>query len=649
MKQLIHLKSTITPSAKGAMRCPPLGRVFLLVAHLLACVALAPVAQACTLMPDAWATNVASYSFTANWSNVDRATSYRLDVSTSSSFSTYVPGYQNLNVGNVTRRSVTGLNASTGYYFRVRAYIGTMPCRYSSTVHVTTLSPTGPPVVITNRATYIASYSARLKGTVDPHGLTTTVYFQYGTTISYGLTTAIQSRTGNTYQNVAATVGGLTASTTYHFRIVATNSAGTRYGADRTFTTLSATGPPVVITTPATNVTSSSAGLNGSVDPHGLTTNVHFQYGTTTSYGHTTANQTKSGNAYQNVAANISGLSASTTYHFRIVGTNTSGTTYGSDRTFTTYWVLGDYGLAKTTFKELSKLLQGNSEIPAALGDITQNGEHVDESIAYFEQGLALDPRNMDLPVEAAATDAMLRQFPVAIKLYDRALAVVPNDPELIALKAAMYQAEGNLQEAAKLLIDVNERTTSVTAFATKLHQLRLERNHAEAIRLLQARRAQVPSACDAFEMLHLAFAQRFVGDTAGAKVTAEQARNTLEPLCKEQPDIPDLEVELALADAVLGERDSALKEAEHAIMLVPSAKDAVHRPGYEEILALIQTVLGENSRAISTLTQLLKTPYGSLIYGPAPVTPALLRLDPIWDPLRGDPAFQKLCEEKQP
>ena len=544
--------------------------------------------------------------------------------------------------------TISGLTASTTYHFRIVA-TNSAGTRYGSDRTFTTLSATGPPVVITNPATNVASFSATLNGSVDPHGLTTNVHFQYGTTTSYGLTTAIQSKTGNAYQNVAANISGLTASTTYHFRIVATNSAGTRYGADRTFTTLSATGPPVVITNPATNVTSSSATLNGSVDPHGLTTNVHFQYGTTTSYGHTTANQTKTGNAYQNVAANISGLSASTTYHFRIVGTNTSGTTYGSDRTFTAYWALGDYGLAKTTFKELSKLLPGNSEIPAALGHITQDGGDVDESIAYFEQGLALDPRNMDLLVEAAATYAMLRQFPVALKLYDRALDVIPDDPELIALKAAMYQAEGNLQEAAKLLIDVNERTTSVTAFATKLDQLRLERNHAEAIRLLQARRAQVPSACDAFEMLHLAFAQRFVGDTAGAKVTAEQARNTLEPLCKEQPDIPDLEVELALADAVLGERDSALKEAERAIMLVPSAKDAVHRPGYEEILALIQTVLGENSRAISTLTQLLKTPYGSLIYGPAPVTPALLRLDPIWDPLRTDPAFQKLCEEKQP
>jgi len=117
---------------------------------------------------------------------------------------------------------------------------------------------------------------------------------------------------------------------------VATNSAGTVYGSDRTFTTLSATGAPVAITNPATNVASSSATLNGSVDPHGLTSSVHFQYGTTTSYGHTTASQTKTGNTYQSVAANIGGLSASTTYHSRVVATNSSGTAYGSDKTFTT-------------------------------------------------------------------------------------------------------------------------------------------------------------------------------------------------------------------------------------------------------------------------------------------------------------------------
>ncbi len=231
--------------------------------------------------------------------------------------------------------NLSGLSASTTYHFRIVA-INSAGTRYGSDRTFTTLGATGPPVVITNPASFIGSFSARLNGSVDPHGLATTVYFQYGTTTSYGLTTAIQNKTGNTYQNVVAVIGGLSASTTYHFRMVATNSSGTRYGSDRTFTTLSATGPPVAITNPATNVARSSATLNGSVDPHGLTTTVQFQWGTTTSYGLTTANQTKTGNAYQNVAANISGLTASTTYHFRIVATNSSGTRYGGDRTFRT-------------------------------------------------------------------------------------------------------------------------------------------------------------------------------------------------------------------------------------------------------------------------------------------------------------------------
>jgi serine/threonine-protein kinase len=142
---------------------------------------------------------------------------------------------------------------------------------------------------------------------------------------------------------------------------------------------------------------------------------------------------------------------------------------------------------------------------------------------------------------------------------------------------------------------------------------------------------------------------QRLNGDTAGAKVTAAQARSTLESLCKNQPDNALLVAGLSPANAVLGEKELALKEAERAIMLPSSIKDRVQGPACEEVLALVETMVGENSRAISTLTRLLETPYGSLIYGGTPIKPALLRLDPLWDPLRGDPAFQKLCEEKQP
>ena len=234
-----------------------------------------------------------------------------------------------------TSANISGLAANTRYHFRIVAS-NSAGTTFGPDRTVTTLSATGRPVVTTNPATLIASYSATLNGTVDPHGLTTTIYFQYGTTISYGFTTSLRSRTGNTYQNINASISGLTANTRYHFRIVATNSAGTTYGADRTLTTLGATGPPVVITNSATNVTGSSATLNGAVDPHGLTTSIHFQYGTSTSYGSNTASQNLSGSTYHNAGASISGLSGSTTYHFRIVATNSAGTTYGSDKTFRT-------------------------------------------------------------------------------------------------------------------------------------------------------------------------------------------------------------------------------------------------------------------------------------------------------------------------
>jgi len=136
--------------------------------------------------------------------------------------------------------------------------------------------------------------------------------------------------------------------------------------------------------------------------------------------------------------------------------------------------------------------------------------------------------------------------------------------------------------------------------------------------------------------------------NVAGAQATAEEARNLLGQLRKDQPDNSDLAAMLGLANAALGEKNLALKEIQRAIMLLPSTKEQVHGHAREECLAVIQVTFGENSRAISTLTHLLKTPYSNWIYA-TPVTPALLRLDPFWDPLRADPAFQELCEEKQP
>jgi serine/threonine protein kinase/Tfp pilus assembly protein PilF len=317
------------------------------------------------------------------------------------------------------------------------------------------------------------------------------------------------------------------------------------------------------------------------------------------------------------------------------------------------YWVLRDFGAAKTTFGSVSKLLPGSSEVPHALGSITRREGHWNQSVVYFERALTLDPRDVSLLTDAADTYVMLRQFPAALKLCDRVLDITPNDADVLAAKASIYQAQGNLQEAASFLLEINQQTPSEEAFNAKLTQLRLQRNYGEVIRLLQARLAQFhfdSQYYKARDQLVLAWIQHFAGDAKGAKAAAEQAGRTLEQLYRGQPDTVILAARLSQAYAALGDKDSALKLAERAIIHLPRAQDAVIGPALEENLAFIQATLGEKNAAISILTQLLQTPYAAgWLYNPTPVTPELLRLEPFWDPLRGDPAFEKLCEDKQP
>jgi TolB-like protein/class 3 adenylate cyclase/Tfp pilus assembly protein PilF len=316
------------------------------------------------------------------------------------------------------------------------------------------------------------------------------------------------------------------------------------------------------------------------------------------------------------------------------------------------YWVLHDYALAKATFERVSKKLPGNSEVLYALAAIARSEGHWDESLVYWERGLALNPRNTALLTEVAFTYAALRQFPAAENLYDRALDILPNEASLIALKASIYQARGNLHEAAKLLAQVTADTNSDLAIRIRLTQWRLERNYSDAIQWVQARqdRLRLFSGIDkGTKQLGNALVHRVAGDTAQAKAFAEQARNTIEPLEKEQPDNAFVAAALAVAYALLDEKESALNEAQRAITLSPSTKDRLSGPDFEENMALVETITGENARAIATLARLLQTPYGGWLYSPPPITSAFLRLDPLWDPLRSDPAFQKLCEEKQP
>jgi len=309
------------------------------------------------------------------------------------------------------------------------------------------------------------------------------------------------------------------------------------------------------------------------------------------------------------------------------------------------YWVRRDYELAKTTFGRVKELVPGSSDVPAALALIARRQGQWDQSVTYWEQTLALDPRNTQWLALAADTYSMLRQFPAALKMYDRVLDIVPNDRDTLASEAKIYQAEGNLEQAGKLLAGVNAQTHSFNVIGTKINQLMLERHCDEAIRLIQSRLAESRDLSDLERLLNpffLVFAQECAGDIAGARDTAQQLLPPLETIHKKDPDNPNFAAALSLIHGVLGEKDAAMKEAERAITLLPSAKDAVDGPTHEENLAFVEARVEDKSRAIQTLQHLLEIPYSNC------VTPALLRLDPKWDPLRGDPRFEKLCQEKK-
>jgi TolB-like protein/Flp pilus assembly protein TadD len=309
------------------------------------------------------------------------------------------------------------------------------------------------------------------------------------------------------------------------------------------------------------------------------------------------------------------------------------------------YWVLRDYELAKATFGHVKELVPGSSDVPAALALIARRQGHWDQSVAYWEQTLALDPRNTQWIGNAAETYAWLRQFSAALKTYDRVLDLVPNDPDTVASEAKIYQAEGNLEQAGKLLAGVNAQTHSFNVIGTKINQLILERHCDEAIRLIQSRLTEsrdLSGIEKLFNPFYLVFAQECAGDISGARATARQLLPSLETLVQKDPDNPNFATALSLIHAVLGEKDAAIKEAERAITLLPSAKDAVDGPTYEENLAFVEAMVGDKDRAIPRLQRLLEIPYTNCL------TPALLRFDPKWDPLRGDPRFQKLCEDKK-
>jgi hypothetical protein len=191
------------------------------------------------------------------------------------------------------------------------------------------------PTATTGPATAIGATTATVTGTVVPGGQATSWYVQYGTSTSYGAQTAkANAGSGTTAVNITSNLASLKAGSTYHYRVVATNTAGTVHGSDAVFTTLT---PPGATTGSATGIGTTTATLNGTVDPNSRDTTFYFEYGTSTTYGTKTAVKSAgAGASPQNEAVGISKLQVGKTYHFRIVATSDAGTSSGADATFTT-------------------------------------------------------------------------------------------------------------------------------------------------------------------------------------------------------------------------------------------------------------------------------------------------------------------------
>jgi TolB-like protein/class 3 adenylate cyclase/Tfp pilus assembly protein PilF len=313
------------------------------------------------------------------------------------------------------------------------------------------------------------------------------------------------------------------------------------------------------------------------------------------------------------------------------------------------YSCLKDYETGVSYFEQARQLLPNSSRIPELLAYVARRRGEWDRSETYLNEAEQLDPRNVHLISQQAVSYYSLRRFRKALRKFDEALNIAPDDLSILMQKAAILQAEGDLPSASAILTQFRLAADNFEGLETQVYQAILERRPAQMIARLREILAKPDPELGFYNgqlRFWLGWAQEVAGDHAGAQESWRQARSEMEPFLKEQPDNYSLIGDLALTNMALGDKADALALSERAIAANPVEKDAVTGPVPIEILARVAARMGEPDRAITALQKLLSIPYaGAFGYG-VPLTPALLRLDPMFDPLRNDSRFQKLAAE---
>ena len=298
---------------------------------------------------------------------------------------------------------------------------------------------------------------------------------------------------------------------------------------------------------------------------------------------------------------------------------------------------------AESRYHAVRQQFPNNSFAAELLGSLARKRGQWDKSHQYYQEAIELDPQNVFLLSDASLTDVGRRDVVSARKLLERARNLSPQNSTVTAIMASTYQMTGDFAQAQTLLDGVTPADGDDWYFQTMANNAVFLRKYEPAIAMLKAQLSKpqmLGGSLGSFQD-SLADLERHSGDTAAASQTYEQARVTLEAGLREQPDNANLISNLAWTEMWLGNKTKAFELARKAIAVDPSSKNTYTGPGREEQLASVEAHFGDKDNAIAALQHLL-----SISYGPPPVTPVLLRINPDWDNLRGDPRFEKLAAQ---